>query len=93
LENKITYDLALVVPCYNEEKKLSITDYRAFLSENTNCFICFVNDGSTDETDAILKKLSAEFQRNTHVLSLTKNLGKGNAVREGVHYILQNIST
>jgi dolichyl-phosphate beta-glucosyltransferase len=73
LENKITYELAIVVPCFNEEKKLSISDYRAFLNENPNSFICFVNDGSTDETNAILKKLSAEFKRNTHVLTLTKN--------------------
>jgi dolichyl-phosphate beta-glucosyltransferase len=85
--------LALVVPCYNEEKKLSISEYRAFLNQNPNSFFCFINDGSTDETDIILKKISAEFQRNTYVLSLTKNIGKGNAVREGVHYILHNIST
>lgn len=91
MENKIRYNLALVVPCYNEEKKLSISDYRAFLNENPNSFVCFVNDGSNDETYTILKKLSSEFKRNTYVLSLTKNLGKGNAVREGVHYILQNI--
>jgi dolichyl-phosphate beta-glucosyltransferase len=93
LENKITYELAIVVPCFNEEKKLCIDDYNSFLKDHPHCFICFVNDGSTDETDAILKKLSAEFKRNTHVLTLTKNLGKGNAVRKGVEYILQNKST
>lgn len=78
------------MPCFNEAKKLSVNDYISFLKENPTCFICFVNDGSTDETFKILSTLQTPFSNQTHIVNLEKNVGKGNAVREGVQWILKN---
>lgn len=93
MENKITYELAIVVPCFNEEKKLCIDDYNSFLKDHPHCFICFVNDGSTDNTHSIISELHQQFSKNTTVVHLEKNIGKGNAVRQGIHYVLENINT
>jgi len=81
------------VPCYNEEKKLSLTEYNLFLSQHKNVFLCFVNDGSADKTIDALTEINRAFPNNTYILNLKKNVGKGNAVREGVLYVLNNISS
>ena len=93
MESKITYQLAIIVPCFNEAEKLSVGEYLSFLRDNPHCFICFVNDGSTDATEHVLSKISNEFSTRTHILSFTNNVGKGNAVREGVNYVLKNVSS
>ena len=50
---------SLVIPCYNEEKNLSllIRKYKKFLVDPKNELI-LVNNGSTDRTEKFLKKLN-----------------------------------
>lgn len=73
--------VALIIPCFNEEKRL---DIESFLS-NENVFLyVFVNDGSTDNTLTILQD---NFKGNHHILNLEKNIGKANAVRAGFLFI------
>lgn len=81
-----TPDLLIVVPCYNEEKRLPITDFISFLNENKNVSICFVNDGSSDATLDILNDLKIKYQNNIHIISNSRNLGKAESVRNGVLY-------
>ena len=49
---------SLVIPCYKEAKNITILvdKYRKFL-KNKNNELVFVNNGSTDNTDNIFKKL------------------------------------
>ena len=77
-------DFSVVIPIYNEEKNLE-----SFLkkllntlenSENINYEIICVNDGSTDNTNEILK----EFQDKIKIVNLTINRGYGNAIKTGV---------
>lgn len=44
----------IVIPCYNEEKVLSLKEYSTFLDTTPEAIICFVNDGSTDKTLQVL---------------------------------------
>lgn len=53
-EKRTKPNLLIVVPCYNEEKRLPISDFILFLNENKSVSICFVNDGSVDATLDIL---------------------------------------
>lgn len=78
-ENKRT----IVIPCYNEAQRFAVDDYKNFLQKN-NFYIIFVNDGSTDQTDTIIKNLVQEFPEQTEVIELSQNLGKAEAVRQGV---------
>lgn len=80
----------IIIPCYNEEKGISIDEYSNFLVNNPEAFICFVNDGSTDATLVTLSNLKAKHDNQIHVLSLKKNSGKAEAVRTGINYCNQN---
>lgn len=80
----------IVVPCYNEEKRLPSEEYRSFLMLHPEVLICFVNDGSTDQTSERLHSLKREFQNNVAVVSLDPNVGKAEAVRQGIHYCNSN---
>ena len=72
----------VVIPCYNEERRLDLTKL-ASLAESGRVQLLFVDDGSTDGTSAALGRL-----RNTagavDVLRLPRNVGKAEAIRRGL---------
>src|SRR5882724_10794006 len=71
--------LLLVVPCYNEEKRLDVEAFRNF-----DANFLFVNDGSRDGTLRLLESLRDSDPRRFHVLNLERNSGKAEAVRRGI---------
>ena len=75
---------AIVVPCYNEEKRLDVASFRDFNSPSHTITFLFVNDGSTDKTLQLLQSLQAADPNKFSVLSLPQNQGKAEAVRRGV---------
>src|SRR5262245_52958150 len=78
----------IVVPCYNEVARLSVNDFLKFLRENPDYFICFVNDGSKDDTAAVLNELENTLHGQINVLNLEQNSGKAEAVRRGMEVLL-----
>lgn len=72
--------LVLVVPCYNEEKRLDVEAFRAFEGVE----FLFVNDGSRDGTLGVLQSLRDSDPGRFDVLDLERNSGKAEAVRRGV---------
>jgi dolichyl-phosphate beta-glucosyltransferase len=85
LSPKPIYSTILVVPCYNEEKRLDIDAYKRFLAHNDDFFLVFVNDGSGDRTEHVLDAFGRESERVVFI-SLGKNAGKAEAVRQGILY-------
>jgi glycosyltransferase involved in cell wall biosynthesis len=83
-------NICIIIPTYNEALRLPISVYNNFLDANQSVFLLFVNDGSNDKT---LDLLSTNFSQkaNSKVLNLATNIGKANAVREGMLYALKNI--
>ncbi len=80
-----TKRVALVIPCFNEAKRLNLEAYSAFLKTHPYTIFCFVNDGSTDRTSDLLATFAAEHPTlSIKTLSLDHNSGKGEAVRQGV---------
>jgi glycosyltransferase involved in cell wall biosynthesis len=84
--------LLLVLPCYNEEAILNITDaklnayYDTLIKEriiSADSKICYVNDGSRDNTWGIIDLLT---KRNPRILGvkLSKNFGHQNALLAGL---------
>ena len=69
--------VTLVVPCYNEEKRLDTTAFRTFRLPDHELEFLFVNDGSTDNTLQVIQSLPGR------VLNLERNSGKAEAVRRG----------
>lgn len=72
----------VVVPCYNEERRLDLTSLKSLWSAE-GVRVTFVDDGSTDGTGAILRTIS-DAADNVDVLTLASNSGKGEAVRCGL---------
>jgi glycosyltransferase involved in cell wall biosynthesis len=74
---------ALVIPCYNEEKRLSLPAFKAAMETYPELTFYFVDDGSADNTYEILHEFSGNYSR-AKVLRLEKNAGKAVAVRHGI---------
>ena len=87
-ENYSAYRLAVVIPFYNEEKRITVDSFTSFAINNRDILFLFVNDGSTDKTHEILQTIHSVAGSNTEIVSLPKNTGKGNAIRAGMLKVL-----
>ena len=76
--------VVIVVPCYNEEKRLDRASFLAFQNPLHSIKFLFVNDGSTDNTLQLLESLRMSNSDKFSVLSLPQNQGKAEAVRQGI---------
>jgi glycosyltransferase involved in cell wall biosynthesis len=74
--------VTIVVPCYNEEKRLPVEAFRNFASPGVR--FLFVNDGSRDGTLRVLETLHTADPSRFSVLNLERNSGKAEAVRRGM---------
>jgi glycosyltransferase involved in cell wall biosynthesis len=81
-------ELSIIIPCYNEDKRLQINIFKQFAKENPQYHVLFVNDGSNDNTLQILQNAAGS---NISVLDLKINGGKAEAVRQGMLYALKEI--
>ena len=84
--------LSIIVPCMNEQEMLKTTktELISLLQNlidnnliNSNSYICFIDDGSTDKTWAIIKNLCSE-KDNVRGIKLSKNFGHQNALLAGL---------
>lgn len=81
-------ELSIIIPCYNEGEKLvdNIEKINNYVIKNIPELayeIVIVNDGSKDNTLAVLNKNYNKLL-HTNILSYDDNLGKGGAVKYGV---------
>ncbi len=74
---------AIIVPCYNEEKRLDGPRFAEF-AKLADIDLVLVDDGSRDRTGEVLRGLAAASSGKIHVVQLEKNQGKGEAVRQGL---------
>ncbi len=79
-------DISVVVPAYNEERRLppTLIDIIDFF-ERKGCRyeVLVVDDGSTDNTAEVVRKFE-RVRSEVRLIQLPKNQGKGHAVRLGV---------
>lgn len=79
--------LSIVVPCFNEQESIPY-----FLKETqqqvaklpVSIEYIFVNDGSTDETLAVLKRFQQQQPQVIHYLDFSRNFGKEAAIYAGL---------
>ena len=74
----------LVVPCYNEAERLQPDRFHAFLATSQKVRFLLVNDGSRDNTLAVLRAMELSAPGLIQVLDRQPNQGKGEAVRAGM---------
>ncbi|MGK0413767.1 MAG: dolichyl-phosphate beta-glucosyltransferase [Polaribacter sp.] len=87
-----TLELCIVIPCYNESKRLKFHEFSLFLKKHKQVLICFVNDGSSDNTSDVITQFNTSFSENSKLLSLDQNQGKAEAVRQGILFANENFS-
>ena len=85
---KLNY--AIIVPCYNEEKRFPYQPFLSFAQNNPEVLLCFVNDGSKDKTLSVLKGIQTECPQNICVYDCPQNGGKAEAVRQGMIYMYKH---
>lgn len=77
----------IIIPCYNEENRLNTTEFINFIGQENDYHLCFVNDGSSDNTVAVLKTIQQTNPSKVSILDVKQNAGKAAAVRTGAHYL------
>jgi glycosyltransferase involved in cell wall biosynthesis len=80
----------IVVPCYNEERRLQQAEFLEYLSRSPEVSMLFVNDGSRDKTIEMLRRLQSQAPLKIDVLDKKQNGGKGEAVRDGMLHALRS---
>lgn len=79
--------IAIIIPCFNEEKRLNKSNID-FLVENKNLKIFFVNDGSTDQTLALINSIAHQSNNNQcEVINFEQNSGKANTIYKSINQI------
>jgi dolichyl-phosphate beta-glucosyltransferase len=86
------FQFAIIVPCYNEEKRFPYEAFLKFAQLHPHVLLCFVNDGSKDKTLAVLKGIQSAAPENICVYSLKQNGGKSEAVRQGMLYVYNHFT-
>ena len=88
-EARGTVDTWFVVPCFNEANRLRTDLFDAFLqNESSTVGFVFVDDGSTDNTPEILRRLCDDYPTRLRLVTLGSNCGKAAAVRQGLNTVL-----
>jgi len=77
--------IVAIIPCYDVGK------YCLKVIEETLNYVAFlvlIDDGSRDETGAILHQMQQKHQEKIHLIVFPKNRGKGVALLKGIEYAL-----
>jgi len=78
--------MSVICPCYNEEKNLHQfykSLKKVLIETNKSYEILFINDGSSDESLNILRKLKLE-NSSIRIINLSRNFGKEAALTAGL---------
>jgi glycosyltransferase involved in cell wall biosynthesis len=81
------YDLTVVIPAYNESARIAepLRRLGAYLAAHHPASeLVLADDGSTDDTAAVVERLAGELGLPVRVLTSPQNRGKGHAVRRGM---------
>lgn len=76
--------VTVVVPCYDEARRLEPDAFLRACGEIPGLHLLFVDDGSRDGTLGALRALAARSPERLAVLALPANRGKAEAVRAGL---------
>ncbi|RMB60477.1 glycosyltransferase [Dokdonia sinensis] len=86
----------IIIPCYNEAQRFDHDAFWEYYGQLDGYHFVFVDDGSSDGTKLMFEDaatstaLSTSFAKaNIHLVTLTENRGKGEAVRAGALYAIE----
>lgn len=80
-------ELSIIVPCHNEQSSLPLffEAIKGKIADKTKSFeVIFVDDGSSDDTLALLKVLKSKSKYCIKIISFSRNFGKEAAMMAGI---------
>jgi glycosyltransferase involved in cell wall biosynthesis len=83
-------NLSVIIPCYNEEKTISVIVERIKAQKNLLTEIIIIDDHSNDNTLNELSKIS-QIYPDIKIVRHEKNMGKGSALKSGIKLATGNI--
>ena len=81
--------IAIIIPCYNEEKRLDKQQILNLIAE-TDVQLFLANDGSTDNTLQIINEIAKEYSNRTQVLNFEKNSGKAGVIYKSINKLSED---
>lgn len=75
--------IIIIIPCFNEAKRFSQLNWEKEFEIFKEFYFLFINDGSKDKTIDFLENFSNNYP-NVFFLELFNNVGKAEAIRQGV---------
>jgi len=78
-------ETTVVIPCFDEAARLPVDAFAEHARKHADTDFVFVNDGSRDDTLAVLRSLEARAPQRIAVLDQQPNRGKAEAVRVGMN--------
>ncbi len=76
----------IIIPCFNEANSLNVEAFISFIQKNDDYHLCFVNNGSKDNTLEVLHHIKNQRTIKVSIIDMKKNKGKAAAVRVGARY-------
>ena len=83
-------NIDVIIPCYNEENTIEIIILESIKHLNTKDNLLIVDDGSTDKSNFIIRKLENKFS-NINLIKHEKNFGKGAAIQTALKRVQNEI--
>ncbi|UCC26074.1 MAG: glycosyltransferase [Gemmatimonadales bacterium] len=77
-------DVAVVVPCFNEARRLDMEAFTGYAGTHAGTGFLFVDDGSSDGTADLITRASQEVPGLLRLHRMPENVGKAEAVRAGM---------
>lgn len=77
----------IIIPCYNEAERINSQAFIDFILQEKEYHLCFVNDGSKDNTLQVLENIQRQCPTRVIVIDVKQNAGKAAAVRSGARYL------
>lgn len=82
--------VGVIIPCYNTEERLLSKEFSELQFNELGYNLCFINEGSTDDTLILLQNLQKKYPEIIKVIDISDNSDKENAVCKGVNCLLND---
>lgn len=82
--------VGLIIPCYNISSKIDIHKIEFLINTYKNFHLCFINNGSKDDSLSTLNSLRDKYLNRIAVIDVKKKLLKTAAIRVGTRFYYSN---
>lgn len=85
MRDDIPTKFSVVIPCYNEDQAIkdTVESIVKHVRDRNDCEVVVVDDGSTDDSVTILRRISSQYE-NLTIIEHDRNRGYGAALKTGI---------